>query len=64
MNPYEIFLRTSGHNSYRQLYTALEFIAKYKMGLDVLPFPLSALENPPGNKGLTKEELTKALNRR
>ena len=49
MNPYEIFLKTSGHNSYRQLYTALEFIAKYKMGLDGLPFPLSAHENPPGN---------------
>jgi hypothetical protein len=28
----------------------LEFIAKKEMGLDGVPFPLSALENPPGNQ--------------
>jgi len=32
----------------------LEYIARNNMGLDSLPFPLSALEHPPGNKSCSE----------
>ena len=47
MNPYEVWLTDTKFSSYKDLYWAVQSIAKVKLGLDVVPFPLSALENPP-----------------
>ena len=37
-------------NSFKGMYREMEGIAKVHLGMDELPFPLSAIENPPGNK--------------
>ena len=48
MNPYQYYLNAWDCTSFQEMYSTIEFIAKNKMGLDGLPFPLSALEHPPG----------------
>ena len=50
MNPYEVYLRAFGCTSFQELYSKLEIIAKNIMGLDGVPFSLSALEHPFGNE--------------
>ena len=47
MNCYEPFLRIWSFSSFQEFYSKLESIARNRMGLDGLPFPLSALEHPP-----------------
>ena len=47
MNPYEFFLSLFDFTSFQEMYSDFESIAKNKMGLDGVPFPLSALEHPP-----------------
>ena len=49
MNPYEFYIKCWNCSSFQQFYPKLESIARNMMGLDRLPFPLSALEHPPGN---------------
>ena len=48
-HPYHHSLKIFNCKSFQEVYSILECIAKNKMGLDRVPFPLSALENPPGN---------------
>jgi hypothetical protein len=47
LNPFEDWLRAFRCSSYQELYSAIEYLAKCKIGLDEVPFPLSALENTP-----------------
>ena len=50
MNPYQHWLQSSKSNSFKGMYREMEGIAKVHLGMDELPFPLSAIEHPPGNK--------------
>ena len=45
MNPYLHFFAYFGCSSLEELYNKLELVGKLTMGLDNLPFPLSALRN-------------------
>ena len=49
MHPYELYLKYWNCSSFQQFYSKLEFVARNRMGLDRVPFPLSALEHPSGN---------------
>ena len=49
MNCYEPILGILNSSSFQEFYSKLESIARNRMGLDRVPFPLSALEHPPGN---------------
>ena len=49
MNSYQPFLRVWNCSSFQELYLKLKFVAKNRMGLHGVPFPLSYLEHPPGN---------------
>ena len=49
MNPYELLIKSWNCSSFQEFYSKLESIARNRMGLDRVPFPLSALEHPPGN---------------
>ena len=50
MNPYQNWLSHFDSSSYKELYIKIEVIAKHVLELDEVPFSLSALEHPPGNK--------------
>ena len=45
-NPFECYLRLFNSSSYQEMYFRLKIIAKYQLGLDRIPFPLSVIENP------------------
>ena len=49
MNCFEPLLRVWSCSSFQELYFKLNSVAKNRMGLDGVPFPLSALEHPPSN---------------
>ena len=49
MNPYDGHLTIFQCASMPEMYSEMTDIAKERMELDKLPFPLSALEHPPGN---------------
>lgn len=50
MHPYEFSLRYYNCSTFQELYSKLEFIAESLMGLEEMPFPMSALVYPPENK--------------
>lgn len=47
---YQSWLDTLNCSSFQELYSVVECIAKDRLGIDPLPFPLSALENPGDNE--------------
>ena len=51
MNPYLEWLSFFHCSSFQQLYSKVETIARQKMGITKMPFPLSAIENPPETPG-------------
>ena len=53
LNPYGHFLLSFECSSFSELYPILKKIAKQKMGLNSLPFSLSALEHPTNGKECT-----------
>ena len=54
-----LYLTMSECSSCQELYIKLKIVAKYKLGLDRLPFSLLALEHPPGANAC--EEIMKFL---